>query len=416
MGLPRVTTPYLLALRTNLDVPDRAFAGVYGLNVARTLEEARRASLDLRHASQNAMLAHRDGGIAWQVTGLLPQRGRGLGFFPSPGWVAGYGWTGYVPQSDNPGATNPPGDAIVTANDRTIPTDNPVNVGQVWMAPYRRQRIVELLDRAKALTPQDMARMQMDRVCLLAGHYQQALRRVEPELRARDPEAWRIAEILLDWDRTMDGGSRAAALMILLQPALYQALYGDELGDDLPALMTLHMSAYTSLEETVRTGRSSFWDDIGTPEIEGPPEVWGRAVHAAWSRLQSFGKEPEDQQLARIRPLTFPHALGRVPVLGRLFDIGPIGVGGGDYTVDVMKGSPNDPLRPVVVPSMRVVFTPADWKATRGVLPLGQSGHRLSPYREDQLADWLAGGNRPWPWDGPAPGRGIGTLTLEPTP
>ena len=416
MGLPRVPTPYLLALRTNLDVPDRAFAGVYGLNVASTLAEARRASLDLRHASQNAMLAHRDGGIAWQMTGLLPRRAQGLGFFPSPGWVAGYGWTGYVPQSENPGATNPPGDSVVNANNRTIPTDSPVNVGQVWMAPYRAQRVAELLDGAKALTPQDMARMQMDRVCLLAGHYQEALRRVEPELRGRDPDAWRIAEILLDWDQTMDGSSRAAALMILLQPALYQALYGDELGDDLSALMTLHMSAYTSLEETVRTGRSSFWDDIGTPGIEGPAEIWRRALHVAWGQLESHGKDPVDQQLARVRPLTFPHALQRVPVLGSLFSVGPIGVGGGDYTVNVMKGSPNDPLWPGVVPSMRVVFTPADWTGTRGVLPLGQSGHRLSPYREDQLPDWLAGDNHPWPWDGPAPGPGVGTLTLEPPP
>jgi penicillin amidase len=416
MALPGVATPYLLALRTNLDVPDRAFAGIFGLNVAKSLEEARRASRDLRHASQNAMLAHRDGGIAWQVTGLLPRRGRGLGFFPSPGWVAGYGWTGYVPQSDNPGLTNPTGEALVTANDRTIPTDYPVNVGQVWMAPYRAQRIVELLTAAQALTPRDMARMQMDRVCLLAGHYQQALRRLEPELRAHDPEAWRIAEILLAWDRTMDGGSRAAALSVLLQPALYQALYGDELGDDLPSLMTLHLSAYTSLEETVRTGRSGFWDDVGTPETEGPAEIWGRALRGAWGRLQSFGQDPKDQQLARVRPLTFTHALDRVPILGRLFDVGPIGVGGGDYTVNVMKGSPNDPLRPGVIPSMRVVFTPADWGGTRGVLPLGQSGHRLSPYREDQLADWLVGDSHPWPWDGPAPGREIGTLTLQPAP
>lgn len=414
--LPAADVPYLLALRTNLEVPDRAFAAVFGLNTARTLEEARRAALDLRHASQNAMLAHRDGGIAWQVTGVLPQRGRGLGFFPAPGWAHGYGWTGYLPQSASPGATDPPGAALVTANDRTIPIDYPVNVGQVWMAPYRRQRIVALLDAARALTPADMARMQTDRVSPLAGHYRQALRRLEPELRVRDPEAWGIAGMLLDWDGTMDGGSRPAALQILLQTALYRALYEDELGDDLPALMSLHMSAYTSLQETVRTGRSSFWDDRRTPQAEGPAEIWARALRAAGERLASFGPGPGDGQLARVRPLTFSHALGRVPVLGRLFDVGPIGVGGGDYTVNVMKGSPNDPLRPVVVPSLRVVFTPARWADTRAVLPLGQSGHLLSPYRRDQLDDWLSGGGHPWPWGGPPPGREVATLTLEPAP
>jgi acyl-homoserine lactone acylase PvdQ len=45
---------------------------------------------------------------------------------------------------------------------------------------------------------------------------------------------------------------------------------------------------------------------------------------------------------------------------------------------------------------------------------LGQSGHRLSPYRTDQLADWLAGRTHPWPWNGPPEDQVIGLLVLRP--
>ena len=48
-------------------------------------------------------------------------------------------------------------------------------------------------------------------------------------------------------------------------------------------------------------------------------------------------------------------------------------------------------------------------------MPLGQSGHRLSPYRTDQLEDWLAGRSRPLRWEGPAPEETIGVLVLSPT-
>ncbi len=107
MDLPAVDTEHLLALQWNIEIPGKAIEAVYRLNTAKTLDQARRAALGFRHASQNLMLAHRDGGIGWQVSGILPKRGRGSGTFPSPGWISGFGWDGYVPQGRNPGIVHP---------------------------------------------------------------------------------------------------------------------------------------------------------------------------------------------------------------------------------------------------------------------------------------------------------------------
>jgi acyl-homoserine lactone acylase PvdQ len=413
--LPAVRTPYLLALRQVDDLPDRSFAALVRLNRAATLDEARFAVLGFRQASQNLMLAHRDGGIAWQVSGLLPRRGKGSGTFPSPGWVAGYAWEGYRDQTANPGLANPPGGALITANNRTVSEDVAQTMGHSWMAPYRADRIAQRLSEGGPFTPDDLAAIQMDRVDLQARLTQRALRRLEPQLRAVDPEAWAIAEeSLLDWDATMAGESPSAALFALIQPALYRAIYGDELGSDLDALMAMAIVSYNPVQEVIRSGRSGFWDDVTTPEREGPAEIWARALRAADAELEARLPEPGSRRLDRLLGLVFPHAFHRVPILGRMFDLGPLGVAGGSATVAIMKASPLAPERPLFIPSARLVQVPGDWSQTRGTLPLGQSGHRLSPYRADQLEDWLAGRTHPWPWNGPPAEQIRGLLVLKP--
>ena len=412
MDLPEPGVEDLVVLRQSHDRPDRSFQAVRGLCRARTLDEARAAGLDFRHVSTNLMLAHRDGGIAWQVTGVLPERGLGAGAFPNPGWIDGYAWRGEIPQALNPSTTDPPDGLIITANNRTIPTDYPARVGNAWMAPHRARRIAERIGEAPPLTPELMAAIQSDRVSLQARMMLSSLRRLESEIRALDPGAWSIAEPhLLDWDGSMDASSRPAAFAALLEPALFEALYGDELGEDLPFLLSLAIVAYNPLQETLRTGESAFWDDVRTPESEPPAAIWARALRSAKRALDGHG---DDVRLADIRSVRFTHAFDAIPLLGDLFSVGPVGVGGGSDTVDVIKTLPQEPGKGLFGASTRLVATPADWRQTRGTLTLGQSGHRFSPYRTDQLQDWLAVRAHPWPWNGPDEERTLGRLELTP--
>jgi penicillin amidase len=410
-------TPYLLALRTNLDRPDRAIPAIYGLNTATDLSEARAAVADLRHTAMNLMLADRKGNIGWQVSGLLPERGRGSGAFPVPGWEPGYGWRGYVDPKRNPGLINPAGFALVTANQRTIPVDFEVQVSHSWMAPYRARRIEDMLGARNPQTPDDLAHMQMDRVSLEAKRFKQAIARVASDLRVLDPQARRTAdEYLMTWDGGFQGDSRPAALYALLQPALYQALFGDELGEDLPALESIAVIHYNALQEAMYSGKSSFWDDVRTVEREGAAHVWARALRQAKDELDRRLPQLGAQRLDAIRSLTFPHAFHRVPVLHRLFDVGPLPAAGDTQTVNTMKASPAEPDKGLIVPSLRLLYVPNDWTASRLTLPLGQSGHRFSPYRTDQLDDWLTGGAHRLQWDGPTSGEEIGAMVLRPAP
>jgi penicillin amidase len=414
-GLPldfvTLSSSPLLALAWNLERPDGALEALYRLNTATDLGAARRAVQGFGHVANTFLLAHRDGDIAWQTSGALPRRAGYSGNFPMPGWEGDTGWQGYHPAASNPGGAQPASGVLVAANHRPLPPESARIMGQSWMAPYRAQRIRSLLAAKPRFSAADLARQQRDTVSLEARHYQQALRNLAPQLQHVAPRAWQLAErILLAWDGDMAPDSEAAALFVLLRRSLFEELFGDELGGDLEALASLYLVTYNPLQEAVRSGRSSFWDDTRTPERETPARIWGRAIRRAGEELEAGGWG----RLDRLQRLVFPHAFHRLPVLGAWLDVGPVGVGGGDFTLNVMKSELFQPQRPLFIPTYRVVMTPGDWLATRGSQPLGQSGHRFSPYRADQLADWLRGGGHAWPWNGPAGGEVLGVLHLLP--
>lgn len=408
-------TDLLVVLKSNLDLADRSLEGIFSLNRARDVTELRAALALVRRASQTVTYAHRDGPTGRVVTGALPLRRSGYGPFPTPGWVEGFGWDGHLPADQNPRTEGPgPAGALVAANHRTVGPDYPHPVAAVWMPAYRAQRIEELLAAGGLLGPGDLAAMQLDVVAVEGRRYQAALRRLEPELRALDPQAWALAEAtLLRWDGRFDPASRAAAFLTRLRPRLAEALWADELGDDLPELLRLTSLGYHPLQEVVSSGQSSFWDDRRTSAREGPAHVWARALREAAAPLDRFGAT-SGLRLDQVRTLTFPHPFHGLPLAAWVFDLGPLGVGGDDHTVNVAKSTLADPGEVQFIPSYRVVFAPGRWAETRGTSTLGQSGHLLSAYRSDQLADWLAGRTHPWPWGGPAAGAALGTLRLAP--
>lgn len=406
--LLEVPATHGLALRSNFRIPDRAFEGAYRLSQATTGEDVRRAAVLFAHAAQNFVFAAGDGGIGWQVSGRLPQRTVGSGKFPVPGWTGGHGWGGFLPPERNPGSSAPDDGIIVTANNRTVALDAPVSVSRSWAPPYRAMRIRERLTAQSTLSEDELAAIQLDQTSVEARRYLEAIGRLDLSGHA---EAAAVARRLLDWDASFPAASAEAALFVLFRPALFEALFGDELGEDLAAYALITPPHYNALQEAVLTGRSSFWDDVTTPETETAADIWARALVEAQRRLDARGP---DTTLGDVHRLVFPHAFHGLKLLGMLFDVGPVGIGGDNFTINMATTRIMQPEHVVYIPSYRTTMTPGAWERTRGTNTLGQSGHRLSPYRTDQLDDWLSGRTHPWHWGGPPAGEVAGVLTLQP--
>ena len=124
--------------------------------------------------SFNWVLADRAGAIAHQTSGRIPRRRRGNGLVPLPGWDPGHDWDGFVASEDLPRRAHPREGFVASANEdvnhlATVPLIT------LPAAPYRAQRIAELLSARSDWTVTDFERMQMDRVSLQARRFLEVL-------------------------------------------------------------------------------------------------------------------------------------------------------------------------------------------------------------------------------------------------
>ena len=71
-------------------------------------------------------------------------------------------WTGYVPFAALPSVLDPEGGLLATANARITPDGYPYQLTLEWAAPYRNERIWKWLGSHRALTRDDMLRLQTD--------------------------------------------------------------------------------------------------------------------------------------------------------------------------------------------------------------------------------------------------------------
>ena len=71
------------------------------------------------------------------------------GLAPAPGWDARYDWAGFIPFDQLPRSFNPRAGKIVTANHKIVPPGYRYAITYEWDAPYRANRIDQLLEGVK---------------------------------------------------------------------------------------------------------------------------------------------------------------------------------------------------------------------------------------------------------------------------
>jgi penicillin amidase len=117
------------------------------------------------------------------------------------------------------------------------------------------------------------------------------------------------------------------------------------------------------------------------------------------SLQEAHGNEPANWAWGQVRPLYLRHPLGRKKPLDKVFNLGPIPMGGDANTISQATVTPLDPTGdPVYIPSLRMVVDVGNWSASRYILPSGQSGNPFSPHYVDQLPLWERNEGLPIAW------------------
>lgn len=134
-----------ISLRWTIHQGDRVFKAGYLLNKAKNWDDFTAALSLFDSPSQNFGYADKNNNIGNYLGGKIPIRTEEAALFPFPSWREGGEWQGYLEEDQKPNLYNPEEGLIVTANQNILPENFPFYVSFDWDAPFRANRIKELL-------------------------------------------------------------------------------------------------------------------------------------------------------------------------------------------------------------------------------------------------------------------------------
>jgi penicillin amidase len=392
----RVALPagQVLALAwTALADDDLTAQAVGRVAVARDWASFVAAARDYQAPQQTISYADVDGNIGFIAPGRVPLRKRAndlKGLAPAPGWDTRYDWAGSIPYDELPRLLNPKDGAFVSGNQKILPPGYKHFITSEWQAPYRANRIAELLHATPKHSRESFARMQMDIVS-------PAVRELLPYLlktRAATPQAQAALARLAAWDGTMSAERAEPLIAVAWWRELTRAIYADELGPAFRAAWSTR-AQFVGNVLADRGGQNRWCDDIGTPRVETCPEILAESLERALADLRRrYGDDPAQWRWGEAHFALSEHRpFSRVPWLAPFFEL-RIPVPGDAYTLNVGQSNFADEAAPYAsrhAPSLRAIYDLADPQASVFIHSAGQSGNLLSPHYSDFAGRWARG-------------------------
>ena len=384
-----------MALRwTALDDDDRTILSFLRMNDARNWADFTSALEDFATPSQNFVYADVDGHIGYYAPGRIPIRASGDGSMAVEGWSGNAEWTGWIPFGELPHAYDPPAHFIVTANNRPLGPDYPHLIAIEYPDAYRAQRITDLIEGRRGLTPDDFRAIQADTFSL---HAQSLLPLLLQHVRPREAIDEQAVAILRQWDFDARADSAAAAIFQAWFLQLEPAIAGDDLGEAANPVYRGRYSFITRFVRKVLTSSDSAWcDDLRTSERDTCNDAVTKALHDGVAALAgALGTNPSAWRWDGVHRAVFPHqGLGTVSLLAPLLNRSM--PNGGDWsTVNVGPVDVGDPFDQVAIPGYRQIIDLSPANDNRFLDAVGQSGHFLSRSYDDALQDWRDVRHRP---------------------
>jgi penicillin G amidase len=345
---------------------------------------------------ENLVYADEAGTIGWKAAGLTPVRPNWDGTLPVPG-DGRYEWAGFHDMDALPAEVNPARGWIATANEMNLPPGFPDDrvITRDWAAPFRAERIAEVLGPAMGCTVADMVRLQGDYVSLPARRMVRAL----TGLRWTNPVAERAARLLAAWDGTLAADSAAAAV--------FQVWYRRHLR---PGLRRLALEQILPAEKVAAALAAALpeSDLVGDPRIDldlienpggrlgpNPAAVLAGLFEASLSAAMAdltdlLGPAEHDWAWGRLHQARLAHPAG--PAMSaearEQAAIDPLPRGGSADTVGATTYLPD--FTQSSGATFRLVVDVGEWDNSVVMNSPGQSGDPASPHYADLYALWAA--------------------------
>ena len=373
----------------------------FAIDSAQNWQEFETAFSRFGAPGQNVVYADVDGHIGYQATGLIPIRSTGDGSLPVPGDDDAHEWTGYVPYDKLPSVYDPPSGIIATANGRVTSDGYPYELSIQWMSPYRTQRLYKLLNAPKKFTPADMLAIQTDVVSSFDRFCAERFVYGVDHTAHASARAKSAAELMRNWDGTMDVDSPAATIAVFSREKLKELLLQPRLGAEWQDYRWFMSSVWL---ENVLDHQPPRWLP---PGYSGYDELLTRAVEeavddASATRALSLWK------WGRVHRVDIQHPFwSHFPILKKGAGTGSLPLSGDEETIKLVA--------PHFGPSERLTVDFSNLDGTTLDIVNGESGNIFDEHYNDQWHAYYHGRTFVLPFSQDAVQRaGAHHLRLEP--
>ncbi len=370
---------------------------LYKMGKSNTFSELDQASSLIAAPGLNFSYADVRGNIAYYSVGRFPILKSGNPRKILEGSTGENDVIGYVPSASNPKLINPKNGIIVTANNKVTSGKIPglVSVDGNWQPVDRFLRLTDVLGRQEKWSLEELASLQNDTFSSFAPYYLEiALPHLE---KIETAKGKRAVEILKDWDYQHTPDSLGATVYDVFYYLTLKNALLDELGEknfQLYGEIAEYRNAYRGL---IRNPNSRFWDDqntVGITETQG--DIFVKSLEDTVKYLeQNVSQTPSLWSWKKLYKIKHPHPLGVVPLIGGIFNIGPMPAPGGAEVVNNLKYKlMKEDWIAVSGPSKRRVIDYGRFNDSMTQLPIGNSGNLGSPFYGNLVEDYNAGKHR----------------------
>lgn len=370
---------------------------LFQMGKSKSFTELDSASSMIGAPGLNFSYADKNGNIAYYAVGRFPILKSGNSRKILEGSTGENDVIGYVPAKNNPKIINPKNGIIVTANNQVTNKTLP-GLGKPegnWQPPDRFQRLVGILETKEKWSLEELAAIQNDTVSSFAPEYLDLILSTVKD--AKTPNGKKVLGILKTWNFEHFPESQGAAVYDVFFYITLRELLIDEMGAANFELYGDIAEYWNAYRRFVRNPDSTFWDDLRTEGItESRDDILKRAVEETGRYLENHvSASPSLWTWKNLYKIKHPHPLGVLPVIGGIFDIGPLPSAGGAEVVNNLKYKlMKEDWTAFAGPSKRRVIDYGRFEESVTQLPIGNSGNLASPFYGNLVDDYINGVHR----------------------
>lgn len=370
---------------------------LYQMGKAKSFQELDSASSLIGAPGLNFSYADKQGNIAYYAVGRFPILKSGNSRKILEGSTGENDVIGYVPTKDNPKIINPKNGIIVTANN-LVTTKSLPGLGRPdgnWQPPDRFQRLVGILETQEKWSLEELAAIQNDTVASFAPEYLEILFSTVKDSKSLGGK--KVLEILKNWNFEHFPESQGAAVYDVFFYITMKELLIDEMGQNHFELYGEMAEYWNAYRRFVRNPNSPYWDDLRTVGVkETRDDILNRSVEETAKYLETHvSASPSLWKWKYLYKIKHPHPLGVLPLIGNIFNIGPMPSAGGAEVVNNLKYKlMKEDWTAMAGPSKRRVIDYGRFEESVTQLPIGNSGNLGSPFYGNLVEDYNHGVHR----------------------